>query len=292
MKVEDLFRVDERLRNGLKKYYLVCELFSSSKKFAVSHLIKTGTKPTKSEIIRSAGLFGFDLETNTIDKAAKYSSEIFNFDKFASDDDFYEIEKYKYLTRLFFKMTNEPPREKIISKFHGITFSENEISKMFESGKIPDGKFLPEVNLIQNLNSSLNYPLHKKITLRSVEKIRERLYNNFDVKEFDSGNQAVLENIISEFNKKISENYHPLEQCIILSEALFDNFQDRILASFILCRTALVLGYFVTPDISSWENTVEFIKSENEVLEKAVRKKISSEFKVASGARQRQLDCF
>lgn len=292
MKVEDLFRVDERLRNGLNKYYLVCELFAGSKKFAASHLIKTGTKPTKTEIVRTAGMFGFDLETNTINKSAKFSSEKYCFDKFADDGDFLEFEKYRYLTKLYVRMFSPPDKSDIISRFQGVTFTKSEISKMFESGKIPDGKYLPEINLVQNISRAADFPLRKKLTVSSVVKIRKLLYNNFDANELKEDDVKIMGNILAEFNKKISENFHPLEQCMILFEVFTSNFSDRILASFMLYKTAELFGYTITPDISSWDKAVDFVKSENERLERLIRKKISSEFRVASGARQRQLDCF
>jgi hypothetical protein len=98
MTAGDFYRIEFRIQNSVRKYYLIREIFTDSKKFSASRLITSGTPPTRRETDRCASLFGFDLELKCIAKAAKYRAESFRFEEEIDTDAVFEIERYRLLT--------------------------------------------------------------------------------------------------------------------------------------------------------------------------------------------------
>ncbi len=166
MSANELYRVEVRVQNGLKRYYLVREVNTDAKKFAATRMIKSGSKPTKSEISRCIALYGFDLEIKCMNKVAKFRAGKFSFERYADEDEYFELERFRYL--LARRPPGDPEQETAVyissaARTVDVVFTPAEVSRLFAAGEIPRGKRLSEINIIQNLKNA--YQLREKMRI-------------------------------------------------------------------------------------------------------------------------------
>ena len=295
MSANELYRVEVRVQSGQKRYYLVREVNTDAKKFAATHLIKSGTKPTKVEITRCIGLYGFDLEMKCLTKVAKFRAKKYSFEKYTDDNEYFELERFRYLTGLQARRTIGPDMAAYISEtayLAGAEFTPMEISRMLTTGEIPRGKLLSGVNIVQNLKNAYQARVKKeRLTPCRVLKLRSVLLQNLDIASFSPGEKKILAGFISSFNEKIKEKYYPFEQCVLFYEKFTESFPSEVLlAAELFPRMTIGFGYPVI--IGGWEEIIGWVKEQNTVLELDVRHYFSEMTKGKTGVRQKQLDFF
>lgn len=290
MKPEDLYRIEKRLQNGLNTYYIVREIFSDGRKFSASHLIKKGTMPARAEVIRCAGMYGFDLEMKCIDKAAKYRAAHLSTDSEADESDIFELERFRLFTKFSEEYIN--PREiwDEIAGFDEITFTRDELKRMFESGKIPAGKTLSEVKTALNGKDAVSSRKKERICGASLKKLYALLHAHEEAVLEEADLQAVMKKI-SVFYSRVSAGYHPLEQAAMVFEEISSLMPDeKMFVCEIFNRLILAHGYRFAA--SGFSDMVYCAREANALMELDLRRFLSAEFRVHSGARQRQLDFF
>ena len=291
MKPENLYRVEKRLQNGLNTYYIIREIFSGGRKFSASHLIKKGTVPARAEIVRCAGMFGFDLEMKCIDKAAKYRTAHFRTDSEADEADIFELERFRLLTR--FSETFITLRDVFdeIAAFDEVMFTRDELKRMFESGKIPAGKTLFDVRLALNLKDAVSLRKKERVNAAALKKLYAQLHLHEEASALsDADLQGVMKGVLA-FYARVRAGYHPLEQAAIFYEEFAARLPDeKIFGREIFNRLVLPYGYNLFA--GAWGDMIFTAREQNPLLEMDVRRFLSAEFRVHSGARQRQLDFF
>ncbi|MCK9312682.1 MAG: hypothetical protein M0P20_01310 [Methanocorpusculum sp.] len=295
MSANELYRVEVRVQSGQKRYYLVREVNTDAKKFAATRLIKSGTKPTRAEITRCTGLYGFDLEMKCLAKVVKFRAKKYSFEKFADDNEYFELERFRYLVGLLARRTTGQDMVAYISeiaRLANVEFTPAEITRMLSSGEIPRGKLLSGVNVVQNLKNAYQTRAKKEhLTSGRVMKIRSVLLQNLDITPFSPEDNRILTGLISSFNEKIKEKYHPFEQCVLFYEKFMESFPSEVLlAAEIYSRMTTGFGYPVI--IGKWEDIIGWVKEQNTVLELEVRHSFSEMTKGKTGVRQKQLDFF
>lgn len=285
MNPKELYRAEKRIQNNQNKYYMVCEIFSASKKFTASRLIKSGISPSKSEIFRAFGIYGFDLHNRCIVKAAKYISKKTIFDRYADEDDCFELERYRFLTELSQKLDMD--KTLFISKYPKVNLSEDEISEMYRTGKIPRGKSLDDINLVQNIKKLNSIKISRKLSIKNVVKIRKVIYENLNCRELLEEDKKEISDAVDEYVRKIQEGFCSAEQCFILAEKI----DDPLLSSALFCMSAKSYGYNLPP-YDNWNDLISSVKQNSEFMEHRIRKIIEKEFGMVSGAKQKKLDIF
>ncbi|HJJ47642.1 MAG TPA: hypothetical protein O0X39_01435 [Methanocorpusculum sp.] len=290
MKPENLYRIEKRLQNGLNNYYIIREICSGGRKFSASHLIRKGTVPSRSEILRCAGMFGFDLEMKCIDKAAMYRAEKLRTDSEADEADLYELERFRLLQMFSDEFIVQREYFDEVADFDEISFTCDELKKMFESGKIPAGKTLSEVTCALNLRDAVLLRKKERVTCAGLKKLYAAIHVHEDKTLSDSDAESLLA-AVSAFYARVRAGYHPLEQAAIFFEEFSGKVPDeKIFGREVFNRLVRPFGYRFAA--GSFNDMVVFAREENVLLELDLRRFISAEFKVHSGARQRQLDFF
>ncbi|MDD3912413.1 MAG: hypothetical protein PHF01_02795 [Methanocorpusculum sp.] len=295
MSAHEPYRVEVRLKNGLKRYYLVREVNTDARKFAATHLIKSGAKPTKAEITRCISMFGFDLEMKCLVKVTKFRAEKFSFERYADEDEYFELERHRYLNAR--RPVKDPEKETAahiaaLARFAGVEITPAETARMFSSGEIPRGKRLFEVNVLQNLRTAyLQRETKERLGMRMVLRLQDVLHTN---SETGTGSLAAgdeLKKMIAGFHQRIREKSHPFEQCFLFYEAFSALFPDEaLLSAELFFRMAAIYGYVVTP--GTWEEMIAAVRSENADMELALRRSFEEMTKSKVGVRQKQLDFF
>ena len=295
MSANELYRVEVRIRNGLKRYYLVREVNTDAKKFAATRVIKSGTKPTKAEISRTIALFGFDLEMKCMNKVAKFRAGKFTFERYADDNEYFELEKFRYLLARCPLRDQDYESAAYISaaaRTAAVEFTPAEVSRLFSAGEIPRGKQLFDVNVVQNLHNA--YRLHGKkerLTPKTVYQLQNILYRNIDAAPLTPSSKKDLTALLSSFNQKINENAHPFEQCFLFYEAFSALFPEAGLLGFeLFSRMTAGFGYRIP--VGGWPEMIAWVKTQNADLEFAVRRSFEEMTKGKIGVRQKQLDFF
>lgn len=295
MSANELYRVEVRLQNGLKRYYLVREVNTDAKKFAAARMIKSGSKPTKAEISRCIALYGFDLEIKCMNKVAKFRAGKFSFERYADEDEYFELERFRYL--LARRPPENPEQEtaahiSAAARAADVIFTPAEVVRLFSSGEIPRGKRLFEINIIQNLKNA--YQMRKKnehLTPRMVNKVRDVLTQNLDAAPLSPGSKKILAELIVSFDQKIKEKAHPFEQCFLFYEAFSAAFpEEGLLGAELFFRMTAGFGYRIPAD--TWAGIIVWVKKQNADLELEIRRSFDDLTKGKVGVRQKQLDFF
>ncbi|MDE2442818.1 MAG: hypothetical protein O0X49_00350 [Methanocorpusculum sp.] len=230
MKRDIYYRVDRRVQNGVVKYYLMREVNSDSHKFRASKLIKAGTPPTDPEITRAILLYGFDLEMKCCEKVVSYRVKNFKYEHEENEKIYYHLEKYRYLDLRYHDYLTEEEYTRHVNEreYHyihesaktvGCTFTFPEVVQMIETGKIPNGKYLRDVNEIQNLYRCvvLRNKNPRKVTLALVLQIRRIILQNLEEPETISREKEIaIQKLLNTYYQKIGDGYHPVEQIISL----------------------------------------------------------------------------
>lgn len=295
MSAHEPYRVEVRLKNGLKRYYLVREVNTDARKFAATHLIKAGTKPTKAEITRCIALFGFDLEMKCLGKVAKFRAGKFSFERYADEDEYFELERHRYLhARRPVKDPEKETAEHIaaLARFAGTDVTPAEAARMFSSGEIPRGKRLFEVNVLQNLRAAyLLRETKERLSMRMVLRLQDVLQTNIEMRTGPSAADAEMKEMIAAFHQRIREKGHPFEQCYLFYEAFSASFPDEaLLSAELFSRMASGYGYSVKP--GTWAEMISAVRRENADMEFALRRSFEEMMKGKVGVRQKQLDFF
>ena len=294
MTAGDFYRIEFRIQNSIRKYYLVREIFSDARKFAATHLITSGTPPTRTEIDRCASIYGFELELKCITKAAKYRTARFLFDQTDDTDAVFELERFRLLTA---RKNQMKPAD--LFPAHGtsctdVTFTEEEIAKLFSAGIIPRGKTLSEVNTVQNLKNAWQMRDGKMLTAAKLYKLHAVLSANLNRKPLDESLRPALEKLLKEFSGKIKDGFYPFEQCILLYQDLQHILPDEErFTEEVLCTLLSSFGYQIPAAYAkTFETAVDFAEQENPALEADIRQLNAALFTVKTGGKQKQLDLF
>ncbi|MDV0443875.1 hypothetical protein [Methanorbis rubei] len=229
MKKDIYFRIEPRVQNSVVKYYLLREVNSDARKFRASKLIKAGVMPTDAEVSRSILMHGFDLEMKCCEKVASYRVQNFRYEHAADENAYLLLEKYRYLDLRYHDYLN-PEEIKDHIKDHeyhyvhqsaktiGNTFTFSEVAAMLDTGKIPNGKFLRDVNEIQNLYacSVLRNADTRKVTLALIQKLRNMILANIQTPEkLTRENEIAVQKQLTRFYKRVADGYHPAEQVFL-----------------------------------------------------------------------------
>ncbi|MDO5846070.1 MAG: hypothetical protein Q4Q04_04005 [Methanocorpusculum sp.] len=294
MSAGELYRIEFRVQNSIKKYYLFREIYSDARKFTASRLIKSGTAPTRTEINRCAALYGFDLELACVQKAARFRTENFTFEQYDDADAVFELEKYRCLFARKMALAPYDYTPAYIASAEGVTLTAAEIEKLFSSGTIPRGKTLSEINRVQNLHNACRMRGGAKpLTAAQVWKLQAVLSANLPVVHPPAaGLRRPVEKLLRTYAQNIRQGFHPFEQSVYLARGMLELMPDEtLLAGEIFARTAAKTGYvlFPTPDFA-WEDAVSYARRRNPVLELEVRTLNADRFKVRAGGRQKQLE--
>lgn len=292
MSTDGLYRIEFRVQNAVKKYYLVREIFSDSRKFAASRLIKSGMAPTRTEINRCASLYGFDLELSCVQKAARFRTEKFTFEEYDDSDAVFEVEKYRCLLARREALAPRSYEAAYIASCKDVTLSAAEIERMFSAGTIPRGKTLAEINLVQNLHNAFRMRNNRPLTVPQVYKIQAVLSANLSEMPLSQSLRRPLEKVLRSFYQNMKQGYHPFEQSVFLARELQALLPDEpLLVGELFARTAARAGYvfFPVPDFS-WETAVSYAKGRNLSLELEVRHLNAERFRVRAGGKQKQLE--
>ncbi|MDU9375443.1 hypothetical protein McpSp1_00150 [Methanocorpusculaceae archaeon Sp1] len=229
MKKDIYFRIEPRVQNGVVKYYLLREVNSDSRKFRASKLIKTGVMPTDAEISRTILLHGFELEMKCCEKVASYRVENFKYEHAVDGKAYFLLEKYRYLDlRYHDYLTAEEIKDHIndheyhyiheSAKTNGNTFTFSEVATMLETGRVPNGKFLRDVNEIQNLHtcSVMRNANPRKVTPSFIQRLRNTIVANIhEPEKLTRENEIAVQKQLTKCYKRIADGYHPAEQVFL-----------------------------------------------------------------------------
>ena len=293
MTAGDFYRIEFRIQNSVRKYYLIREIFTDSKKFSASRLITSGTPPTRRETDRCASLFGFDLELKCIAKAAKYRAESFRFEEKIDTDAVFEIERYRLLTARKQQMKSADIFPEYATSHKAVTFEAEDISKMLSAGTIPRGKTLSEVNLVQNIKNAWNLRDGKMPSIHKIVKIHQALSANLGKEALTAEQKTSIEKQLRIFFEKIKDGFYPFEQCKAFHRSLMEITGDDVFSGDIYHMLLSNFGYsFPLDKAESFEDAVSFAEEENPGLEYDIRQLNESIFTVKTGGKQKQLELF
>ncbi|HJJ67363.1 MAG TPA: hypothetical protein O0W80_01940 [Methanocorpusculum sp.] len=293
MTAGDFYRIEFRIQNSVRKYYLIREIFTDSKKFSASRLITSGTPPTRRETDRCASLFGFELELKCIAKAAKYRSENFRFEEEGDTDAVFEIERFRLLQARKQQMKSADHFFEYAASHKAVTFEAEEISKMFSSGMIPRGKTLSEVNLVQNLKNAWEMRDGKMPSIHKIVKIHQALSANLGKEALTAEQKTSIEKQLRIFSEKIKDGFYPFEQCKIFYNYVKEITGDEVFSGDIYHMLLSQFGYtFPLDKAEEFEDAVLFAEEENPALEYDIRQLNEAIFTVKTGGKQKQLELF
>lgn len=328
MKKDIYYRVDRRVQNGVVKYYLMREVNSDSRKFRASKLIKAGTPPTDPEIARAILLYGFDLEMKCCEKVVAYRVKNFKYEYEVNEEAYYQLEKYRYLDlRYHDYLTDDEYRQHVKEReYHyihesaktvGCTFTYPEVVQMIETGKIPNGKYLRDVNEIQNLHQCvvLRNKNPRKVTLALVLQIRKMILRNLEEPEPISREKEIaIQKLLNTYYQKIQDGYHPVGQITYLHK-YFRKLKPFRIGSKRTIREIvqyllMPLGYPITSQSSlQMMQTSEVLEEKREEtnvpriieqytgykiseLEDEIRRRITERWDLQRNKHQKQLDLY
>ena len=329
MKKDIYYRVDKRVQNGVVKYYLMREVNSDSRKFRASKLIKAGTPPTDPEVARAILLYGFELEMKCCEKVVSYRVKNFKYEHEESEKTYSQLEKYRYLDLRYQDYLSEEEAARRISEreYHyihesvknvGCTFTYPEVVQMLETGKIPNGKYLRDINELQNLYrcAVLRNKNPRKVPLALVLQIRNMILAIIvEPEQILPEKQPALQKFPTTYYQKINDGYHPAEQIIILYNNFrrlkpFKNGSKRTLRE-IIQYLILPIGYPLEYQSSqlivqasemltqhqtkiSIHNIIEQYAEAGKIshLEEQIRKKIIERWDLQKNKNQKQLDLY
>lgn len=294
MTAGDFYRIEFRIQNSTRKYYLVREIFSDAKKFSASRLITSGTPPTRTETDRCASLYGFDLELKCITKAAKYRTALFRFDQTDDADAVFEMERFRLFSARKAQMN---PADRVFSHIascRDVTFTEDELTRLFSNGTIPQGKTLSAVNRVQNLRNAWQMRDGKMLTAAKLYKLHAVLSANLGVPKLEENLRPALEKLLRGFSGNIKAGFYPFEQCILFYQDLQNLIPDEeLFTEEILSILLDSFGYPIPPaQAKTLDLAFSFAAAENPKLESEIRQLNAGLFKVKSGGKQKQLDLF
>lgn len=290
MAVGDLYRIDTREQNSVRKFYLIREICTDNRKFTASRLITSGTPPTRTEINRCASHYGFDLELKCVLKAAKFRVGHFRYDQYDDTDAFTAIEEYRLLQNRKELLTGENRIYEYIALSTGRTVEE--ISRLFETGFIPRGIDLPGLNTVQNLYQVVKSRDRRPVTPQKIRRISAELTRFLEKDPVELPRD--IPNLLKGFYARIKDGFHPFEQCLLLYQDLKTVLpEEPVLTNELYANLLENYGYpFLPADAASWEETVSFVKDQNPLLEFDIRHLNETKFKVRAGGKQKQLDLF
>lgn len=328
MKKDIYYRVDRRVQNSVVKYYLMREVNSDSHKFRASKLIKTGMPPTDPEISRAILLYGFDLEMKCCEKVASFRVKNFRYEHEVNEEIYYLLEKYRYLDLRYHDYLTEEEYTRHVNEreYHyihesaktvGCMFTFPEVVQMIETGKIPNGKYLHDVNEIQNLYRCvvLRNKNPRKVTLVLVLQIRRIILDNIEEPEPISREKEIaIHKLLNIYYQRLSEGYHPMEQIIALHKN-FRNLKPFKIGSKRTIREVvqylvMPLGYPLTfqSSIQMMQTSAVLDKAHTEKgvsqiieqyagnkipkLEEQLRRKIAERWDLQRNKHQKQLDLY
>ncbi len=328
MKKDIYFRIDTRVQNGVVKYYLLREVNSDSRKFRASKLIKAGVMPTDAEISRAILLHGFDLEIKCCEKVASYRIKNFRYEYAANEEAYRLLEKYRYLDmRLHDYLTPEEYKAHVkdreyhyiheSAKTAGNTFTFSEVVMMLDTGKIPNGKYLRDVNEIQNLRACtmLRNKNPRKVTPALIQRMRNMILANIEEPEkLSRENEIAVRHQLDTYYKKLADGYHPAEQMFLWHREFRTLKPFRVgtrrVARELIHYMVLPLGYplafqsslqtigedgrVVDRDIDRIipEFFEKYIGNRIPELETELRKKITEKWDIQRNKLQKQLDLY
>ena len=189
---------------------------------------------------------------------------------------------------------------------------------MLETGKIPNGKYLRDINEIQNLYrcAVLRNKNPRKVTLALVLQIRNMILDNIEEPEqISPEKKAAIQKLLNTYYQKINDGYHPAEQIIILYNNFrklkpFKNGSKRTLRE-IIQYLVLPIGYPLEYQSSqlivqasemltqhqtkiSIPNIIEQYAEAGKIshLEEQIRKKIVERWDLQKNKNQKQLDFY
>ncbi len=228
-------------------------------------------------------------------KVAKFRAGKFTFEQYADEDEYFELERFRYL--LARCPPGDPEREtaayiSAAARTAAVDFTPAEVSRLFSAGEIPRGKRLFDVNVVQNLHNA--YRLHGKrelLTPKKVYQLQNILYQNIDAAPLASQSKKDLAVLLSSFNQKVKENAHPFEQCFLFYEAFLAQFPEAGLLGFELF-SKMTTGFGYRIPAGSWPEMIAWVKNQNTDMEFAVRRSFEEMTKGKIGVRQKQLDFF
>ena len=291
----DLFRIEFRVQNSVRKYYLVREIFSDAHKFSASRLITSGTPPAKAQINRCAALYGFDLELKCIAKAAKYRIEHFRYDVTDGGDAVFELERHRLLlSRKFRFVSKERFIAEYIASAPGVNISADEVIQLFSEDKIPKGCTLSLINRVQNLHNAIALRDGKAPSAAKLVRIYAVLSANLNRPVLSPSRKAELKKLTDDFSARIRQGFYPFEQCILFHDALCTLFSGDDLFTYEVFASLLEsYGYAMNPrDVISLDEAAAFAHAANPTLEQEVRHLNEQKFKVKAGGKQKRLEFF
>ena len=294
MAVGDLYRIEYREQNRIRKYYLIREICTDNRKFTASHLITAGTPPTKTETNRCAAHYGSDLELKCVAKAAKYRAERFLYEEYDDTDAVYEIEQYRLLRERKEELSGSSSVSEYLASCDGVSISADDVKRLFSAGTIPRGMTLDEVNIVQNLSNAVSLRDGRPLTAAKCMKIHRELSRNLKINPLSPDVESKIAHRLKEFYAQIKERYYPFEQCLLLYRGLQELLPEETrFADEIYARLLNAYGYRILPcQARTWEDTVSFVREENPLLQFDIRHLNEMKFKVKSGGKQKQLDFF
>jgi len=242
------YRIDGRRRKKSKRtyYYLIREFKVEKKRCVISKFIKSGSYPTKIEIIKFLGKNIRDIEERAQEKYIQSRLETITTE-FLKPETAKSIERIRYLynylnTLISIDETQYFKNEADYTYIHGTTaiegntFSIGETKELLEHGTLPNGKSAREIYEIQNYKEVIKYrnSFSGKITLSFIKNLHKRIMNNIinEPGEFRttddiciSGYDYIipaailiedeLNNLISWYYQKIADGYNVFESAVI-----------------------------------------------------------------------------
>ncbi len=186
------YRMEFSRSSGKTKYYLVKDIRVGDRKAKVRKYV--GTRPlTAGELVEYSRKHAFEIELRAIGKKAELGASLFQAD-YLSEEEVRQIEEIKYAYQLFKElMTVNEEREYEknfeIHYIHGTTAIEGntlsieEARTLYESGKLPQGKNLREINEVQNFRKVMKYRNSHRgnVDLKFIKKLHALIMDNIDM---------------------------------------------------------------------------------------------------------------
>jgi len=186
------YRVELTRSSGKTKYYLVKDIRVGKKKAKVRKYV--GVRPlTASERLEYSRRYAYELEFKAVKKKAELSASQFHAD-YLSEDEVRQIEDIKYIYRLFRELMTVNEEKEYEKNFEinyiygttaieGNTLSLEEAYALYNTGKLPAGKNLREINEVQNFRKVVRYRNSYKgnVDLNFIRKLHALIMDNIDI---------------------------------------------------------------------------------------------------------------